>query len=50
MFVSAYAQTANAYFRVANIAWDMKARFNMAGFDPSKVSSPADISRLSGDE
>ncbi|MDF1669786.1 MAG: hypothetical protein P1U83_09235 [Roseovarius sp.] len=46
MSVSAYVQIASAYFHATNIAWDMKARFDMAGFDPFKVLSLAVLSRL----
>ncbi len=45
MSVSAHGQIASAYSRATNIAWDMKARFDMAGFDPSKVLSLAALSR-----
>ena len=41
-----YTDIAKAYTNAAKVASGLKARFDKAGFDPSKVSSLADLSRL----
>mgnify|MGYP003635035821 FL=1 len=41
-----YTEIARAYAKAAQVAPGLKARFDKAGFDPSKVSSLADLSRL----
>jgi len=41
-----YTEIARAYANAAQVASGLKARFDKAGFDPSKVSSLADIARL----
>ena len=41
-----YQDIATAYSAAATKALGLKARFAAAGFDPAKVSSLADLSRL----
>ena len=46
MFTDIYRDIATAYSAAAAKAPGLKARFEAAGFDPAKVSSLADLSRL----
>ena len=46
MSIDIYHDIATAYSAAAMKAPGLKARFDAAGFDPAKVSSLADLSRL----
>ncbi|WP_206680615.1 hypothetical protein [Neoaquamicrobium sediminum] len=46
MSIDIYQDIATAYSAAATKAPGLKARFAAAGFDPAKVSSLADLSRL----
>lgn len=46
MSIDIYHDIAAAYNAAASKAPGLKARFDAAGFDPAKISSLADLSRL----